>query len=58
MKSENSGVGGQELPLRVDLLVLGSLPDALFSISKGKIPSLVMGCSRIRTVEIGSGLYA
>lgn len=34
MKSENSGVGGQGLPLRVDLLVLGSLPDALFSISK------------------------
>lgn len=38
VKSEKLAVGGQGSPLRVSPSVLGSLPDALFSMSQGQAP--------------------
>lgn len=55
MKSENSGVGGQALPLRVGPSVVGSLPDIQFCRPWDEYLAEFAECFRIRTPETGSG---
>lgn len=55
VKSQKLAVGGPGSPLRVSPSVLGSLPDALFSMSQGQAPGRVIECSRTGSPETGSG---